>query len=126
MERISTIISEIYKKFLPIAEKGEIQLDLDLNSPDELIENTDQLIQDIESELNSALARNPKGHITIALRRHKILITDSGTTLSRTMCALLSAGRIFVKSRPGFGTTVEIDISRHEAIDSKTSDKSPK
>lgn len=52
MERISTIISEIYKKFLPIAEKGEIQLDLDLNSPDELIENTEQLIQDIESELN--------------------------------------------------------------------------
>lgn len=117
MYRISLIISELYNKYLPSAEKADIRLDLDIIDDQWTTDESDlqELKSDIDKHLKSALKRTPKGEIKISVRPHQIIISDSGTTLSKTACKLLTHGRVSVSSRVGFGTKVSFDFSKKES-----------
>lgn len=110
MQRVALILQEIYNHFLPLAQAKEICLDLDLIAPDTVTAELEALQTDIEQALSAAIDRAPKGKILVQLTHHQIIITDTGTTLSSTACALLSTKNITVKSRPGFGTKVTINF----------------
>ncbi len=111
MHRLSFIISEIYNKFLPLAENSKVKLSLDFPDTTQEIANPEQLKAELEKHLDSALTRTKSGEITISVQKHAIRITDSGTILSKPICALMSSPRVQVKSRVGFGTTVTINLS---------------
>lgn len=110
MNQVALIVSEIYNKYLPEAKKYKVQLDLDLTDTASATDDTEQLAKDIEEHLQSALKRTREGEIKVAIKNGEIAISDTGTTLSRPVCQLLTRGRVQVKSRVGFGTTVKIRL----------------
>ncbi len=110
MSRLSIAINEIYLKFLPIAEKVGITLDLDFPDPTIEVEDTERIKKDLEKSLKTVVGRKPKSTIKIFVERGKIVLSDSETVLSKQMCEILSVGHIRVKSKLGFGTTVTIDF----------------
>ncbi len=117
MYRLSLIISEIYNKYLPLAEKDGIILDLDFSDTTKEISDPDRIKQFLDEHLSSALKRSDKGtggEVTIGVTKEAITITDSATTLSHAACALLSNRYIDVSSRVGFGTTVKIFFKPQE------------
>ncbi len=114
MYRLSLIISEIYNKFLPLAEKNGIQLNLDLIDSDVVTEELTGIKDDVEKAISEAIGRSAQGEIAIQVNRKEIIISDTGTTLSRPVCALLSGKYIDVSSRVGFGTKVRISLERAE------------
>ena len=114
MYRLSLIISEIYNKFLPLAEKNGIQLNLDLIDSDVVTEELTGIKDDVEKAISEAIGRSAQGEIAIQVNRTEIIISDTGTTLSRPVCALLSGKYIDVSSRVGFGTKVRISLERAE------------
>lgn len=125
MHRISIIINEIYQKFLPIAERSGITINLSCPDPSIEVEDPDQLRADLEESLNSALSRTSAHEIQISVDRYAITITDPETILSKTACALLSRSFLTIDSRVGFGTTISIALHRpsssnHAEIASKT------
>lgn len=114
MYRLSLIISEIYNKYLPLAEKDGIILNLDFSDTTKEISDPDRVKQFLDEHLESTLKRSDKGEVTIGVDREAITITDSATTLSHAACALLSNRFIDVKSRVGFGTTIRIFLKPRE------------
>lgn len=112
MYRLSLIISEIYNKFLPLAEKNGIQLNLDLIDSDVVTEELTGIKDDVEKAISEAIGRSAQGEIAIQVNSEEIIISDTGTTLSRPVCALLSGKYIDVSSRVGFGTKVRISLER--------------
>ena len=111
MHNLALIISEIYNKFLPLAEKSQLQLSLDFPDTTQEVTDPETLKTDLEQQLSSIITHSQKGNITIAVRKQQIIITDTGTILSKPICALMSNSRIQVKSRVGFGTTITISLS---------------
>lgn len=114
MYRLSLIISEVYNKFLPLAEKNGIQLNLDLIDSDVVTEELTGIKDDVEKAISEAIGRSAQGEIAIQVNRKEIVISDTGTTLSRPVCTLLSGKYIDVSSRVGFGTKVRISLERTE------------
>ncbi len=110
MYRLSLIISEVYNKYLPLAEKGRVALNLDFSDTTKTVDDPEAIKADLEKHLGSALDRSVSGEVSIAVESDAIIITDSGTTLSKPLCSLLSRGRVNVTSRVGFGTTVRISL----------------
>jgi len=110
MYRLSLIISEIYNKYLPLAEKSSITLNLNFSDTTKTIDDPEAIKADLEKHLNSALSRSDHGEISISVEQDAIVITDSDTILSKPICALLSKGRVNVTSRVGFGTTIRISL----------------
>lgn len=110
MYRLSLIISEIYNKYLPLAEKGNISLNLDFSDTTKTVDEPEAIKADLEKHLSSALNRSDRGEISISVEQDAIVVTDSGTILSKPIRALLSKGRVSVASRVGFGTTVRISL----------------
>lgn len=120
MYRLSLIIGEVYNKYLPLAEKSQITLNLDFPDATTTIDD-EQLQAELDQQLNSALKRAPRGEVSIKVTREAIIIHDSGTTLSMPACKLLSHGRVLVKSRVGFGTDVYISLlPKNEKTNNKT------
>lgn len=114
MYRLSLIISEIYNKFLPLAEQNDIQLNLDLVDTNVVAEELDGVKSDIEKAVSEAIGRSAGGEISVQVNKQEIVIADTGTTLSRPICAMLSGKHIHVSSRVGFGTKVRISLERTE------------
>ena len=117
VERLSDTINEIYKKYLPIVQKHGVTLNLDF--PDTTItihekSEKERLKKTIDKALKSAAERTKSGCINITVRPKKIIISDSGTTLSKSACEMLSGKYIEVRSRVGFGTTVTISATPQE------------
>lgn len=112
MYRISLLISEVYNQFLPLAESNGIRLNLDIVDPDIVTEELSSIKTDIEKTMASAVDRTSQGEITIQVTPEAIIVSDTGTTLSRPVCELLSNQYIDVKSRVGFGTKVSIKLKR--------------
>lgn len=110
MYRLSLIISEVYNKYLPLAEKGHVALNLDFSDTTKTVDDPEAIKADLEKHLGSALDRSISGEVSIAVEQGAIVITDTGTTLSKPLCSLLSRGRVNVTSRVGFGTTVRISL----------------
>lgn len=116
MYRLSLIISEIYNKYLPLAEKDGIILNLDFSDTTKEIADPDRVKKFLDEHLGSTLQRSDKGEVTIGVDKSSITITDSATTLSRAACALLSNRYIDVTSHVGFGTTVKIFFKPREIL----------
>lgn len=114
MYRLSLIIGEIYNKYLPLAEKDGVRLNLDFSDTTQEIADPERIKQDLDTHLQSALQRTTKDEISIAVTGREIVITDAGTTLSKPACALLSNRFVTVKSRVGFGTTITIALHAQE------------
>ncbi len=114
MYRLSLIISEIYNKYLPLAEKDGIILNLDFSDTTKEISNPDRVKQFLDQQLESTLKRSDRGEVTIGVSQDSITITDTATTLSCAACALLSNRFIDVTSRVGFGTTIRIFLKPRE------------
>lgn len=110
MYRLSLVIIEIYNKYLPLAEKGNIRLNLDFSDTTKTVDEPEAIKADLEKHLSSALSRSDRGEISISVEQDAIVVTDSGTILSKPICALLSKGRVSVTSRVGFGTTARISL----------------
>lgn len=108
MYRLSIIINDIYLKYLPLAEKAGIQLNLDFPDPTVKTEKADKVKKELDKSVKSALTRTLKGEIKIEVGKGRIAVTDTGTTLSKAACAALSSEHVEVKSKVGFGTTVTI------------------
>lgn len=125
MYRLSLIISEIYNKYLPLAEKDGIILNLDFSDTTKEITDPERVKQYLDEHLNSTLKRSDKGEVTISVDRSAITITDSATTLSHTACTLLSNKYIDVTSRVGFGTTVKIFFQPRELATVEPTAKPP-
>lgn len=113
MQRLSIVISEIYNKYLPLANQHGIQLNLDFPDSTLEINDSEAVKQALDNHLGSTLKRAEHGHITISVGKDAIKITDSGTILSKTICQLLSKGHLTVKSRVGFGTTATISLHKY-------------
>lgn len=112
MQRLSKTIGELYRKYLPLAEKMQIQLNLDLQGQDfefEL-EDINKIQSRAEKALGSALKRSPQGKVTISITDNKLIIKDTGKTLSKNVCKLLSNDQTKLSSRVGFGTTIQINL----------------
>lgn len=124
MYRLSIIISEIYNKFLPLAEQNGISLNLDMIDTGIIVEELTGIKNDVERAVSDAIGRSIDGEIMITVDSQRITITDTGTTLSRPICTMLSNKFIDVSSRVGFGTKVEISLSRFN--DNKNSEISEK
>lgn len=112
MYHLSFIISEIYNKFLPLAEQNGIQLDLDVVDSSVIAKELSGIQEDVEKTLSETISRSDKGKISIKVNRQEIIISDTGTTLSHSLCSLLSSKYVDVKSRVGFGTTIRINLER--------------
>lgn len=123
MYRLSLIISEIYNKYLPLAEKDGIILNLDFSDTTKEISNPDQIKSFLDEHLESTLKRSDRGEVTISVDKEAIIIADSATTLSHAACALLSNRFIDVTSRVGFGTTVRIFFKPRELPITPASEK---
>ncbi len=114
MYRLSLIISEIYNKYLPLAEKDGIILNLDFSDTTKEIADPERVKKFLDEHLSSTLQRSDKGEVTIGVDQSAITITDTATTLSHAACALLSNRYIDVTSHVGFGTTVKIFFKPRE------------
>lgn len=125
MYRLSLIISEIYNKYLPLAEKDGIVLNLDFSDTTKEIADPERVKKFLDEHLSDTLKRSDKGEVTISVNKDAILVTDSATTLSRAACALLSNRYIDVTSRVGFGTTVKFFFKPREIADDKSKDSAP-
>lgn len=108
MERISTTINKIYQKYLPIAKRLGITLDIDFPDTTLTIRERERVERDLDKSMRSAVERTKNGRISIMIRPGQIIVSDNGTTLSKTTCELLTTDHVKVKSRVGFGTQVII------------------
>lgn len=109
MYRLSLIINEVYNKYLPLATKAGIQLNLDFPDPTQKVKNPEKVKKDLEKHVDSALKRTLKGEVSIGVFKDRIEIKDSGTVLSEPAKTLLEMNEhIKVSSRVGFGTKVTI------------------
>lgn len=126
MYRLSLIISEIYNKYLPLAEQNGIVLNLDVTDPTKQISDPEQIKSFLDQQLSSTLQRSDKGQVTIGVDKESITITDSETTLSHAACRLLSNRHIEVTSRVGFGTTVKIFFQARPLPEPATEPAKPK
>lgn len=110
MYRLSLIINEVYLKYLPLAEKVGITLNLDFPDTTTEIEKekSERVKLSIDKSLRSAIKTSLKGEIKIEVLKNKIVISDSGTVLSEAARKVLEAMNLEVKTKIGFGTTVTI------------------
>lgn len=130
MTRVTDIIGKVYNKYLPIIK--QCQTEININICDYHL-NSDQNPELLQAEIDKCLAAflnaNPHSSdkITITAKNHQIIITDSGTILSRPACAFLSKKHVQVKSRVGFGTTITINLADQDKTSkpAKLSTKSP-
>ncbi len=109
MNRLATILSEAYNKYLPLAEKSNIYFNLDFTNITTSADDPEQVKKDLDEQLQNAF-KHSKAHseIKVTVRGQKIIISDPNTVLSKAACALLSNPRIQVQSRVGFGTKITI------------------
>lgn len=121
MYRLSLIISEVFNKYLPLADQAKVQLNLDFSDTTQQVAHPEAVKHDLDQQLSSALQHAVGGEISVAVTDHAITITDPATVLSPAACALLSNRRVTVKSRTGFGTTVTIQLSTPDRTELPTS-----
>lgn len=110
MSKISEVVGKLYQKYQPIASATKIQLNLDIREDGNIEDET--IAQDLEKQISSALQRTKQGKVNISIKNKEIIISDTGTVLSKPICQLLSNDHTEVKSRVGFGTKVKIKLGK--------------
>ena len=115
MYRLSFVVNEIYNKYLPLAEKAGISLNLDFPDTTMKVDEPSKIKDDLDKHVGSAMGRAIKGEVSINVFSDRIVVKDTGTVLSKPMAEMLKLGeRIEVKSRVGFGTTVTIFLKKKD------------
>lgn len=127
MNKFLNTIHSLYNKILPIAEKSGVELNLDYADPATVeidVEADDpKLKAELEEEIKNAITRTNSGNIKIKVANGAVTISDTGTVLSRPLCESLSHGRVKVKSRVGFGTSIDISLTDKPEVKTSTQDK---
>ncbi len=131
MNKFVQTIHNLYNKVLPIAQNSGVELNLDYSDPSSLdidVETDDpELKAELEEELKNAITRTNSGSVKLRVSNGVVTISDTGTVLSRPLCESLSHGRVKVKSRVGFGTSIDISLAKAEdsekAAESNTTDE---
>lgn len=117
MYRLSIIIEEVFRKYLPFAEKVGVALNLDFPDPTKRIKEPSKVRGHLDEHVESAIKRTAsrgassklKGEVSILVRKDHIEVRDTGTVLSPAALALINKPEhIEAKSRVGFGTSVLI------------------
>ncbi|MDO4611708.1 MAG: hypothetical protein Q4B34_02520 [Candidatus Saccharibacteria bacterium] len=108
MERLAHIIQKTYHKYAKIFEQANITFDLDFPDTTLAIEQNSHVEKHLDKAVKSAVERTRSGKISISVQKQKIIVRDTGTTLSKTVCEALNSEHFKVKSRVGFGTEVTI------------------
>ncbi len=116
MNKFIQTIHDLYNKVLPIAQNSGVELNLDYSDPSNLdidVETDDpKLKAELEEELKNAITRTNSGSVKLKVSKGVVTISDTGTVLSRPLCEALSHGRVSVKSRVGFGTSIDISLAK--------------
>lgn len=108
MYRLSIIIEDVFRKYLPIAEKLGVTFDIDFPDPTKRISSPSRVKEPLDKHVSSALKRT-KGAVKVLVKQDGIEILDNGTVLSPVSLALINKpDHIIAKSRVGFGTSVFI------------------
>lgn len=111
MKRLSLLINDVYNKYLPLSEKQHVSLDLNITDFDDEVDDVEEIQAHLDDQLQNLLKKPRKnGAISLGIQHGYIVIRDSETALSPLVCAALSHGRVEIKSRVGFGTTVYISV----------------
>ena len=109
MYRLSLVINEVYNKYLPLATKAGVQLNLDFPDPTAKVKNPEKIKKALDDNIDSALKRTLKGEVSINVFKDRVEVRDSGTVLSAPAKVLLEINEhIKVSSKVGFGTKVTI------------------
>lgn len=109
MKRLSILISDIYNKYLPLSKNQHIELNLGVIDSDSEVIDAEEVEAHLDEQLQQLLKKSRNhGAISLGIEKGNIIIHDSETILSPLACAGLSHGRVEVKSRVGFGTTIRI------------------
>jgi len=109
MKRLSLLISDVYNKYLPVSEDQKVELNLNITSLDSEVKDADEVQAHLDEQLHHLLKKSRRhGVISIGVQDDYIILRDSETILSPLICRTLSHGRVEVKSRVGFGTTIYI------------------
>lgn len=109
MYRLSLVINEVYNKYLPLATKAGVQLNLDFPDPTAKVKNPEKIKKALDDNIDLALKRTLKGEVSINVFKDRVEVRDSGTVLSAPAKALLEINEhIKVSSKVGFGTKVTI------------------
>ncbi|MBQ3294144.1 hypothetical protein IJG98_00240 [Candidatus Saccharibacteria bacterium] len=109
MYRISAIIEDAFREFLPLAEKRRVGFDIDFPDPTLRVERPSLVRNPLNEQLKLAIERAEK-RVSLAVSRVGIVIRDDGVALSPSAARELASGfeNVTVKSRVGFGTEVRI------------------
>lgn len=114
MKQISLLISDIYNKYLPLSKDRNVELNLsavDTASELDAASDIEEIQENLDEHMQKLLNKSRHhGVISLGIQQDYIVIRDSDTILSPLMTAALSHGRVEVKSRVGFGTTIYISI----------------
>lgn len=116
MYRLSIIIEDVFKKYLPVAESLGISLNLDFPDSTKRIESPSKVREPLDSHVEGAIRRasvakttKNKGEVKIVVKDGGIEILDNGTVLSAGALAVLNKPEhVVAKSRVGFGTSIFI------------------
>lgn len=109
MYRISAIIEEAFREFLPLAEKREVGFDLDFPDPTLRVERPSLVRKPLLALLPQAVERAER-KVSLAVTKTAVVICDDGVALSPSAVRELVSGfeNVKAKSRVGFGTEVKI------------------
>lgn len=111
MYRISAIIEDAFREFLPLAEKRRIGFDIDFPDPTIRISRPSIVRTPLFKQLPLAIERAQK-HVSFAVKKSEIIIRDDGIALTPAATKELSSNEnVTVKSRVGFGTEVRIKFA---------------
>lgn len=103
---IRSIVNEIYKKYLNLADKKHIIFDLDFPDPTQKITNPTTLKQDLNQILNLLFSQPDLKSINLIIKKEQIVIKAN----------ILLPKKLFLpnfnfSSRFGFGTKVILPLS---------------
>lgn len=108
MYRLSTIIEEVFKKYLGVAEKQGVMLNLDFPDATKRIERPSRVRGPLDRYVGEALER-AKRNVSIIVKRNGVVVTDDGRALTPSeLSEIREPEHIEAKSRVGFGTEVLI------------------
>ena len=111
MEKISGIVSDLCKSYLPKIKAVGISFDLDFPDTTITVENKKQVKDNLEKSIKSAIKRSKDGSIKLTVKTGEIILEDTGTIIDKATCKKLTTEHFIVKSRVGFGTTFTIKYS---------------
>jgi len=111
MYRISAIIEDAFREYLPLAEKRRVGFDIDFPDPTLRVERPSVVRKPLFEQLPLAIKRANR-RVSLAVTRTGVLIRDDGVALSPASAKELSSDEnVTVKSRVGFGTEVRISFA---------------